>query len=68
MKDLEQRLNLVLSDLERRISNLEDRVSKIPDPIVLYYRSPESDKHERIDQALDMLYTRLNILEEMSYQ
>lgn len=58
----------MLRDLERRVSNLEERVSKIPDPLVLYYRAPDRDKHEKINEVLDDMYTRLNILEESVYR
>lgn len=55
---------LNLSVLERRISDLEERVGKIPDPFVLYYKPPEHEGYQKIDEVLDDLHVRLNMLEE----
>jgi hypothetical protein len=65
VKDLENRLTLILNDIEIRLLNLEGRVGKIPDPFVLYYKTPESDKHEKITDVLDHVHIRLNMLEEL---
>jgi hypothetical protein len=65
MEDLENRLAVILNDVERRLLNLEERVGKIPDPFVMYYKSPESDKHEKITEVLDHLHTRIGLLEEI---
>lgn len=65
VKDLENRLTLILNDIETRLLNLEERVGKIPDPFVLYYKTPESDKHEKIADVLDHIHIRLNMLEEL---
>lgn len=61
-KDLENRLISVVNDIDRRLSALEDRVSKIPDPFVLYYRPPGED-YKKINEVLDDVHGRLNILE-----
>jgi hypothetical protein len=37
-------------------------VSGIPDPFVLYYRPPGED-YKKINEVLDDVYGRLNILE-----
>lgn len=52
----------VISDIDRRLQNLEERVGKIPDPFVLYYRPP-GDDYRKINEVLDDLYARLNTLE-----
>lgn len=62
MKDLEKRLIDVINDIDRRLSALEVRMSAIPDPFVLYYRPPGQD-YKKINEALDDVFSRLNILE-----
>jgi len=62
VKDLERRLIDVVNDVDRRLSALEARMSGIPDPFVLYYRPPGED-YKKINEALDDLFSRLNILE-----
>ena len=62
MKDLEKRLIDVINDVDRRLSALEVRMSAIPDPFVLYYRPPGQD-YKKINEALDDVFSRLNILE-----
>lgn len=52
----------VIGDIDRRLKNLESRVSKIPDPFVLYYKPP-GEEYKKINEALDDLYCRLNIME-----
>jgi hypothetical protein len=52
----------VVNDIDRRLRALEDRVGKIPDPFVLYYRPPGED-YKKINEVLDDVYGRLNILE-----
>lgn len=52
----------MISDIDRRLQNLEERVGKIPDPFVLYYRPP-GDDYRKINEVLDDLYARLNTLE-----
>ena len=64
-RDLENQLALILNDIERRLLNLEERVGKIPDPFMLYYKAPESDTHEKITDVLDYIHTRIGILETM---
>jgi len=61
-KDLENRLIDVVNDIDRRLSALEERVGGIPDPFVLYYRPPGED-YKKINEVLDDVYGRLNILE-----
>ena len=61
-RDLENRLIDVVNDIDRRLSALEERVSGIPDPFVLYYRPPGED-YKKINEVLDDVYGRLNILE-----
>jgi ABC-type Fe3+-hydroxamate transport system substrate-binding protein len=59
---LENRLIDVVNDIDRRLSALEERVGGIPDPFVLYYRPPGED-YKKINEVLDDVYGRLNILE-----
>ena len=61
-KDLENRLIQVVSDIDRRLQNLELRVGKIPDPFVLYYRPP-SGEYKKINEILDDMYNRINMVE-----
>ena len=61
-KDLENRLIQVVSDIDRRLQNLEVRVGKIPDPFVLYYRPP-SGEYKKINEILDDMYNRINMVE-----
>ena len=61
-RDLENRLIDVVNDIDRRLSALEERVGGIPDPFVLYYRPPGED-YKKINEVLDDVYGRLNILE-----
>lgn len=65
MTDLEKRLIEVVSDIDRRLKNLENRVSKIPDPFVLYYKPP-GEEYKKINEALDDVYCRINILEMLT--
>lgn len=60
----EGKIAAIVNDIERRLNNLENRVSKIPDPFTLYYRAPENEKHQRIDEVLDHIHIRLNMLED----
>jgi hypothetical protein len=53
----------VVNDIDRRLRALEDRVGKIPDPFVLYYKPPGENDYQKINESLDDLYVRLNILE-----
>lgn len=55
----------VIGDIDRRLKNLESRVSKIPDPFVLYYKPP-GEEYKKINEALDDLYCRLNIIEMLT--
>lgn len=61
-KDLENRLIDVVNDIDRRLNALEERMSGIPDPFVLYYRPP-AQEYKKINEVLDDVYGRLNILE-----
>jgi len=58
MKVLEESLQR----LEKRVKNLETRISKIPDPFVILYRPPNSD-YVKLNEALDALFNRLNNME-----
>jgi hypothetical protein len=60
--DLENRLLHVISDIDRRLQNLENRIGKIPDPFVLYYRAPGGD-YKKINEILDDVHGRINMLE-----
>lgn len=60
----EGRVSAIINDIERRLSNLEKRVSKIPDPFTLYYRAPENEGYQKIDEVLDHIHIRLNMLED----
>ena len=62
MQNLEKRIVDVVSDIDRRLTALESRMSKIPDPFVLYYKAPGED-YKKINECLDDLYCRINILE-----
>ena len=53
----------VVNDIDRRLRALEDRVGKIPDPVVLYYKPPGENDYQKINESLDDLYARINILE-----
>jgi hypothetical protein len=54
-----------LSIIEIRLDSIEKRVGKIPDPFVLFYKSPESDKHQNITNVLDNIHIRIGLLEKM---
>lgn len=68
MRNLENRVAVILNDVERRLLNLEERVGKIPDPFMLYYKAPTDERHQKITDVLDDVHTRLNILEDMLSQ
>ena len=59
---MENRLIQVVSDIDRRLQNLEVRVGKIPDPFVLYYRPP-SGEYKKINEILDDMHNRINMVE-----
>lgn len=59
---LEKRLVDVVEDIDRRLQNLEKRVGNIPDPFILYYRPP-GENYKKIDEILDDIHGRINILE-----
>ena len=61
-EELENRLIQVINDIDRRLQNLEERVGKIPDPFVLYYRPPGED-YKKINEVLDNIHARINTLE-----
>lgn len=61
-EELENRLIQVITDIDRRLQNLEERVGKIPDPFVLYYRPPGED-YKKINEVLDDIHARINTLE-----
>jgi ABC-type Fe3+-hydroxamate transport system substrate-binding protein len=59
---LENKVTTVVNDIDRRLKALEERVGTIPDPFVLYYRAPGED-YKKINEVLDNVHGRLNILE-----
>ncbi len=59
VKVLEDRLQ----NLEKRIRRVEERIAKIPDPFVVFYRPPGRD-YVKLNEALDELYDKLNIIEQ----
>jgi hypothetical protein len=64
---LENKVTTVVNDIDRRLKALEERVGTIPDPFVLYYKAPGESEHKKINESLDNLYARLNILEAMTF-
>lgn len=59
---MENKVTTVVNDIDRRLKALEERVGTIPDPFVLYYRAPGED-YKKINEVLDNVHGRLNILE-----
>lgn len=59
---MEERLISVISDIDQRLQKLEERIAKIPDPFILYYRPPDGE-YRKINEVLDDLHGRLNTLE-----
>jgi hypothetical protein len=62
---LERTLELVLKSVDRRLEALEERVGEIPDPFVLYYKEPGASDYVKVNEALDDMYGRINILETL---
>lgn len=60
---METKLNQVIDDIDQRLKALEKRVAGIPDPFVLYYKPPGENEYQKINESLDDLYARINILE-----
>jgi hypothetical protein len=46
--------------LETRVSELELAVSKIPDPLIIYYRKPGDADYSKLNEVLDDLYAKIN--------
>lgn len=63
LKEFEGKVGAIVNDIEMRLNKIEERVGKIPDPFVMYYRAPENEKHQKIDEVLDHIHIRLNMLE-----
>jgi len=40
-------------------------VGEIPDPFVLYYKEPGASDYVKVNEALDDMYGRINILETL---
>ena len=57
-----------INDIDRRLKNLESRMSKIPDPFVLYYKPPGEDDYQKINESLDDLFARINTLEAVMFE
>lgn len=53
---------LDLESIKSRLSVLEERISKIPDPFVIYYREPGSKDYSKLNEALDNLYKEIENL------
>lgn len=54
----------MLEGFSQRISYLESRIAKIPDPFILEYRPPGED-YKTLPVVLDDLHKRLNNLEDV---
>jgi 3'-phosphoadenosine 5'-phosphosulfate sulfotransferase len=67
MNEFEVRVTAILNNIENRLNKLEERISKVPDPFVLYYRPPKNEKHLKVNEALDTVFTRIEILEDRIY-
>jgi hypothetical protein len=61
-------LTEVLEDINERLVQLETRVGKIPDPLVLYYKPPGENDYQKINESLDDLFTRINTLETVMFE
>lgn len=53
---------LDLESIRSRLSVLEERISKIPDPFVIYYREPGNKDYSKLNEALDNLYKEIENL------
>lgn len=52
-----------LQNLEKRVKRAEGRLAQIPHPFVILYRPPNSE-YVKLNEALDTLFDRLNIVEQ----
>lgn len=64
VRDLEIRLKKVTNDLQERITALEKKISKIPDPFILYYKKPGETEYFKINEVLDTLFDKIEKLEK----
>lgn len=63
----DQKIELVMKDLEEiksRLRVLEDRVNKIPDPFVIYYKEPGKEEYSKLNEALDTLFLEIEKLKD----
>lgn len=51
-----------LDTIKNRLSVLEERIGKIPDPFVIYYREPGNKEYSKLNEALDNLYKEIENL------
>lgn len=51
-----------IESIKSRLSMLEKRISKIPDPFVIYYREPGKEDYSKLNEALDNLYKEIENL------
>jgi hypothetical protein len=55
---------LDLESVKSRLSVLEERISKIPDPFVIYYKEPGNKEYSKLNEALDNLYKEIENLKD----
>lgn len=67
LQTTDQKLDSIISELgsiRTRLSILEQRMSKIPDPFVIYYKEPGKEEYSKLNEALDNLYTEIENLKD----
>lgn len=57
-----------IEDIKTRLRVLENRISKIPDPFVIYYREPGKEEYSKLNEALDNLYHEVEKLKDGNSQ
>lgn len=58
----EQKILTLISDIDDRLSKVEQRLSGIPSPFKLSYKPPQGE-YQDLPKVLDDLHNRLNMLE-----
>ena len=56
-------MEIHLQNLEKRIRKIEERLTKLPDPFIIMYKPPEGEDYVKLNEALDVLYDKINSLE-----
>lgn len=51
-----------LEHIKNRVLHLESRMSKIPDPFVIYYKEPGKEEYSKLNETLDNLYAEIEKL------